>query len=284
MTNTPLTSTPPDSRVHQQQSQFTIAVGAFLAIFSRDLFVAYKDFLSTLLQALIIPGLFLFIFGKVLPLTGAASPNYAAQLLPGQVAMTLFLISLTNVTLPLVLDIGNEREIEDRLLAPLPVAFVAIEKVLFAALIGFVTSLFIFPLSYLILGSQYSVRVDDIGALMGMMILSALAGASFGLTLGTAVKPEQIGVMNATVLLPLIFLGSAFFSWGSLASIRWFQIVTLFNPLTYAAEGMRAIMIPAEHGVSVPTLDFKYAILGLLMTILLFFFLGVRGFINRAIR
>ncbi|WP_161975426.1 ABC transporter permease [Tengunoibacter tsumagoiensis] len=111
-----------------------------------------------------------------------------------------------------------------------------------------------------------------------------MSGASFGLTLGTAVKPEQIGVMNATILLPLIFLGSAFFSWGGLASIRWFQIVTLFNPLTYAAEGMRGIMIPTGLPGSVPVLDFQWVILGLLVTIALFLVLGVRGFVSRAVR
>jgi ABC-2 type transport system permease protein len=41
---------------------------------------------------------------------------------------------MQGVTLPLVLDLGFAREIDDRLLAPLPIGLVAMEKVLFAAM------------------------------------------------------------------------------------------------------------------------------------------------------
>ena len=94
----------------------------------------------------------------------------------------------------------------DRLLAPLPVAFVAIEKVLFAALYSLIASALVFPLAYLILGNAFQMRTDAIGLLVGLMILSAFAGASLGLTLGTAVKPEQIGLLNALQTAALFWL------------------------------------------------------------------------------
>jgi ABC-2 type transport system permease protein len=265
----------------REQSQFIVITYAFLAIFRRDLTVAFKDFFMNLIQAMVIPALFLFIFGRVVPATGAASIGYATLLLPGQIAMALLLNAMMNVTLPLVLDIGNEREIEDRLLAPLPVAFVAVEKTLFASLMSLVTSVFIFPLAYLILGTHYHVSIDAPSTLVALMLLSALAGSSLGLMLGTAVKAEQIGVLNAIILMPLIFLGCIFFSWSGLGSLKWFQIVTLFNPLTYSAEGLREVMAPGLPG---NPLDLRWVFLGLIATIVVFLFLGIRGFIRRAVR
>jgi hypothetical protein len=44
----------------------------------------------------------------------------------------------------------------------------------------------------LILSSSFQVRMDSLGVLIGLMILSALAATSLGLAFGTAVKPEQI--------------------------------------------------------------------------------------------
>jgi len=263
---------------------FVVQGLAFLAILRRDLVVAKRDFIGNLVQAMVVPGFFLFIFGRVLPQTGVAFPEYAALLLPGMVAMSLLMTGLTNVTLSLVLDIGNEREIEDRLLAPLPVALVAIEKVLFAALNSLIASALVFPLAYLILGNAFQMRTDAIGLLVGLMILSAFAGASLGLTLGTAVKPEQIGLLNALIILPIIFTGCIYFSWSALSSMRWFQVVTLFNPLTYSAEGLRGVMTPGFHGQALPVLGIQWVLLGLVGTMVVFLSLGVRGFLRRAMR
>jgi ABC-2 type transport system permease protein len=257
---------------------------AFLALLRRDLLIAGRGFISNLIQAMIIPALFLFIFGKVLPETGVATASYGALLLPGMVAMTLLMTALMNVTLPLVLDIGNEREMEDRLLAPLPTALVAVEKVLFAALYAFITALFVFPLAYLILSNAFQMRWDAIGLLIGIMVLSSFAGACLGLTLGTAVQPEQIGVLNAVILMPIIFTGCIYFSWSALSSIRWFQIVTLFNPLTYSSEGLRYAMTPGLHGHPLDTLGIFWVLLGLCITTVLFLVLGIRGFIKRAVK
>jgi ABC-2 type transport system permease protein len=82
----------------------------------------------------------------VLPGSGLAANGFGALLLPGIVALTSFLAAMQDVTL--VLDLGFAREIDDRLLAPLPVSLVAVEKVIFAALRGIVAGAIIFPLAY----------------------------------------------------------------------------------------------------------------------------------------
>jgi ABC-2 type transport system permease protein len=194
---------------------------------------------------------------------------------------------MQGVTMPLILDLGFAREIDDRLLAPVPVFLVAVEKVVFATLQGIVAGAIIFPLAAWILGSEYSVRSDRAGVLVGVIALTALAGACLGLWLGTLIKPEQIGLMFALIVAPLLFTGCTYYPWSALGGIKWFQIVTLFNPLTYAAEGLRYAMTPpvAIHGVTVTlaTLDMRWVTLALAGTIAAFFILGAITFRRRVV-
>ncbi len=277
----------PQSASARPASNAQLATTAFFAILRRDVVVTGREFIAFLLQVLIQPLFFLFIFGKVLPSIGLAATGFGALLLPGIVALTSFLAAMQGVTLPLVLDLGFAREIDDRLLAPLPAYLVAVEKVLFAALRGIVAGAIIFPLAYWILGSEYNVRSDRILTLIGILILCSFAGACVGLTIGTAIKPEQIGLMFSLILTPLLFTGCTYYPWSALSSIRWFQIVTLFNPLTYAAEGMRYAMVPAvvihSHIVTLDTLDMHWVLLALAVTIVTFFILGTRTFHRRVV-
>src|SRR5262249_32597655 len=168
------------------------------------------------------------------------------------------------------------------------VSLVAVEKLLFAALRGLVAGAVIFPLAYWILGSEFAVRTDRIPELAAIMLLAACAGACLGLFIGTSIRPEQIGLMFALIFTPLIFTGCTYYPWGLLSGIRWFQIVTLFNPLTYAAEGLRHAMVPAlapgaPGAAPLSTLALQWVLLGLAATIIGFFFLGLRTFRRRVI-
>lgn len=272
------------SSSRRSTNRVAIAGTAFLAILRRDMLVTWREFIAFLVQVLLQPLFFLFIFGKVLPGIGFASHGFGAVLLPGIVALTIILTALQGVTLPLVLDLGFAREIDDRLLAPLPVSLVAVEKVLFAAIRGIVAGAIIFPLAWWILGSDYNVRTDAISMIIGIMILTAFAGASLGLTIGTLVKPEQIGLMFSLIFTPLIFTGCTYYPWGTLGSIKWFQIITLFNPMTYAAEGLRAAMVPPlPHGGTLPTLAIGWVLLGLSVTFVAFLIIGIRTFHRRVV-
>ena len=278
------------------RTRMQLATAAFLAILRRDVVVTGRDFIPFLLQTLLQPLFFLFIFGKVLPGLsssggtggGVVSASFAPLLLPGIVALTVMTAALQGVTLPLVLDLGFAREIDDRLLAPLPVYLVAVEKILFAALRGLVAGAVIFPLAAWILGAGYHVRADHIPVLIGVMLLTAFAGACLGLFICTSIRPEQIGLMFSLIFTPLIFMGCTYYPWSGLASIRWFQIATLFNPLTYASEGLRFAMVPpfllpTGASVSIQTLDMRWVTLALCATIVIFYVLGVRTFHRRVV-
>jgi ABC-2 type transport system permease protein len=275
-------STPQAKEVYLQ-SKTRATLTAFLAILRRDLLVIRREAAVLLLQTLIQPIFFLFVFGKVLSSIGAANPNFPTLLLPGVVAFTLFLTAFQGPAVDLARDLGIIREIDDRLLAPLPVALVAVEKVLLAVLRALVAGALIFPLAYWILGSGYQVRSDQIGILIGLMVLTAMAGAALGLVLGTSVPLQLLPVLFALVLTPLIFTGCTYYPWATLDSIKWFQIVTLFNPLTYAAEGIRYAMIPPINGQTISTLDLGWVLLVLVATFVVCMGVGIKLFQRRVV-
>ncbi|HEX4167081.1 MAG TPA: ABC transporter permease [Bryobacteraceae bacterium] len=270
-------------RPHGFESRMPLAINAFVAMLRRDLVVTGREFIPFLLQALMQPLFFLFIFGKVLPRIGLAAGNFAALMLPGIVALTGMIAAMQGVTLPLVLDLGFAREIDDRLLSPLPVWWVPLEKVLFAAMRGTIASSVIFPLGWLILGSGFAVRTDRVSVLIGMVVLTGFVGATIGLLMGTIIKPDQISLMFTLIFTPLLFTGCTYYPWGALFHIRWFQVLTLLNPLTYAAEGLRYAMVPPINGHDFPTLGLRWILCALGISVVAMFYLGTRTFRRRVI-
>jgi ABC-2 type transport system permease protein len=267
-------STPPPPLLSPGRAQ----IAAFLGLCSRDLWVIVRrDLAGFLAQALLQPLFYLFIFGRVLPEIGAARGAYGTQLLPGVLALTLALTALQNTALPLVIEFSFTKEIEDRLLAPLPAWAVGVQKMVMASLRGIVAGLLIIPLAALVL--PHGIGLGDTSWLgfVAVLLTGSLAGAAIGLVLGTAVQPTRINVVFAVVLTPLLFTGCTFYPWASLGGLRWFQVLTLFNPLTYVSEGLRGALTAAPH------LGAGWEALGLAGSILLFAGWGILGFVRRAV-
>jgi ABC-2 type transport system permease protein len=251
---------------------------AFIALCGRDAWVTVRHEMSPFLaQALLQPLFFLFVFGRVLPEIGAARGAYGVQLMPGVMALTLVLTSLQNTALPLVIEFSFTKEIEDRLLAPLPTAAVAVQKMVVAAARGMIAGALILPLAALILPGGIHVAHADWAAVAAIFVIGSLAAAAMGLVLGTAVPPNRISVAFALVLTPLIFTGCVFYSWTALHRLPWFQAVTLFNPLTYVSEGLRAALTPLPH------LAPGWIALGLVGALVTFTVLGTALFVRRAV-
>jgi ABC-2 type transport system permease protein len=251
----------------------------FLAICWRDVFVVVHDFPSFLLQVVVQPLFLAFVFGRILPELSLAQPGFADVLLPGVVGMTVVLTALQGIALPLVLEFGYTKEIEDRLLAPLPTSLVAVEKIVIGALRGLFGGLVVLPLAWLIMGwNAVELSGDHVPAFALFCVLGAVLGSSLGLALGTLVDARRINVMFAFIFTPLLFTGCVQYPWATLDPIRWFQVVTLFNPLTYASEGLRGSLVP-----QVPHMAGWTAGLVATVWIVAFVALGLHGFRRRAV-
>ncbi len=248
-----------------------------LAILRRDLFVTGREFPIFLAQVILQPLFLLFVFGKVLTELGYARPGYAQVLFPGLVALAAVLTGIQSTALPLVIEFSYSNEIEDRLLAPLPIGAVAVEKVVFAAMRGCVAAAVMFPIGVWILGSIPWQASSWFGVIV-MTILGALLGSAMGLILGTFVPPNRINVTFALVLIPLTFTGCSQYPWPSLSSIRWFQVVCAFNPMTYVSEGLRGLMVP-----SVPHIPVAICFAASIGFLVVLTAIGMVGFIRRSL-
>lgn len=215
----------------------------FLAVLRRDLFVTGRDAPIFFAQVILQPLFLLFVFGRVLADLGFTTGGYSELLFPGIVAFTAVLTALQSTSFPLVLEFSFTKEIEDRLLAPMPTAWVALEKIVYATLRALVAAAVMFPIGVLVLG-EIPWRASGVPLLIAVLVLGSFVGAAMGMVLGTFVPPNRMNVVFALVLTPLLFTGCSQYPWPSLHHLRWFQVVTTLNPLTYVSEGMRAALAP----------------------------------------
>lgn len=252
----------------------------------RDLTVLRRSFVPLIVRTVMNPLLFVFIFTYVFPRIGtgigvgaeAEGLSYATVVVPGLVAVGMVFTAISAVALPLTMELGATREIEDRVLAPVPVEWVALEKIVVGALQGIVAGLVVFPVVYAVPATEVQVHVASWPLLVLVVLLASLAAGALGLVLGTIVRPQQVGLMFAVVVVPITFLGCVYYPWALLEPIPWLQTMVLINPLVYMSEGLRAALTPdlphMPPWASLGALAAQTAALG---------WLGVRGFVSRTI-
>lgn len=249
-----------------------------LALLHRDLRVARRELQYFLLRVGLQPLLFTFVFGYVMPRLGIIQRGYTTMLLPGILSLSMTLSSMQAVALPLVIDFGWTKEIEDRLLAPIRISGVALEKIIVGILQAIIAGLVVLPLAWLLMGVHLSMGFLDIVQLVAVAFLSSWLFAAFGMVVATAVEPQQIGLVFNVLLAPMIFFGCAYYPWASLHVVPWFQYVVLINPLVYASEGFRLALTPEMPHMS------PWLVYGCLLGFSIFFTLvGLRKFEKRAL-
>jgi ABC-2 type transport system permease protein len=264
---------------------------AFVGLFVRDLYVLRRELFPFAIRVCMNPLLFLFVFTFVIPhLSGpAAGANptasmagggamFSTVLLPGLMAVAIMFSGIAAVALPLSQEFGVTREIDDRVMCPLPVAAVAVEKIVFSAMQGVIAAGIVYPLAYFVPNVHPNTHVSSWGFLAAVVLLSTLTAGALGLTIGTAVKPQQIGLIFGVVVIPITFLGCVYYPWAALTHIRWLQVGVLVNPIVYMSEGLRAALTPSlPHMPPAMILAMLVVFLGLLT------WLGIRGFLKRVI-
>jgi ABC-2 type transport system permease protein len=261
---------------------------AFAGLFVRDLHVLIREFFPFAIRVCMNPLLFLFVFTYVIPHmnagaamnpTGAmAGGAFSTVLLPGLMAVAIMFSGIAAVALPLAQEFGITREIDDRVMCPLPVPAVAIEKICFSAVQSVIAACVVFPLAYYVPATRPVAHVSSWPFLIVVVALASLTAGALGLTIGTSVKPQQIGLIFGVVVIPITFLGCVYYPWAALTHIRWLQIGVLVNPIVYMSEGLRAALTPALPHMS-PLL-----ILSMLSaSLFLLTWMGVKGFLRRVI-
>ncbi len=256
---------------------------AFGALLRRDLTVLGKDKWMFIGRTVMQPLLLIFVFTYVFPKIGEAiggsrgAAAFSTLLVGGTIASAMIFQGVQSVALPLVQDFGYTREIEDRVLAPMPVWAVAVEKVASGAIQALLASLVVFPLALFIPATPVHLSVHWF-SLLTLLPLAAAMSAAFGLTIGTRVEPRQVPLIFSLLVIPMTFLGAVYYPWRNLTPLPWLKVLVLVNPLIYVSEGMRSAL---TNGV--PHMPLAAIYLALIGFTALFLKLGVDGFKKRVL-
>jgi len=250
----------------------------FAAMLARDAHVARRNAIQVALQTFLQPLMFVFIFGRVMVGSGYMPPAYKSLLLPGIIAISMTFTGIWAVAMPLIAEFQFTHEIEDRLLAPISVSWIAIEKVVAGMLQALVSGLIVIPLAWLVLRPGVEISINSPLTFTAVIVLVATFSACGGLALGCSINQQHIGLMFGMVIGPMIFFGCTYYPWSALKTFPILQKLVLINPLVYASEGMRAALVP-----QFPHLSTTAVILALLFFDLLLLIVGLRQFETKAV-
>ncbi len=263
---------------------------AFLGLLMRDLHVLRREIFPLIIRICMNPLLFLFVFTYIMPhmsaganptasLAGSGGGGFGTVILPGLMAVAIMFSGIAAVALPLSQEFGITREIDDRVMCPLPVAFVAIEKVVFSALQSLIAAGVVFPLAYFLPthpGAGPRRQLD----LPGCRAHPRQPGRRRARPdhRHECDKPAQIGLIFGVVVMPITFLGCVYYPWENLKFNPWLQRLILANPIVYMSEGLRSALTPGVQHMP------NFAIIGmLLVSLIILSAVGIRGFLRRVI-
>ena len=273
-----------------RRSAVTASGTAFRALLLRDFTVLRKTLNEFLPRTILQPFLLVFVFTYVFPKIGqgvgggggpAAQSAFATLLVAGVVGITILFQGIQSVALPMVQEFGYTKEIEDRVLAPLPVSFVALAKVTSGAIQGLIAALLVFPIAAVVPANDVHLSFNW-PVVLTLVPLACVASSALGLTFGTRFQPRTVPMMFGVIIIPITFLGCVYYSWTALGPIKvggfsWLKWLVLVNPLVYMSEGFRGAFTTANH------MSLAVVYLALAGFAALFLYLGINGFKKRVL-
>lgn len=244
---------PATDRAERRTDDSPVQVRAVLrscwGLLLRDVGVLRHNVGEFLLRTLVQPVLFIFVFAYLFPRIGqqigGGSDRFADVLIPGLIAVTAVFSGVSTVSLPLAIEFGATREIEDRVMSPVPLWAVGGEKIVFGALQSVVSAALVLPMGMLI-GSSSAALDFSHPVLLGVVLaLACWMSGALGLAIGTCVAPQRMGLVFSVLVVPLTFLGCVYYPWVALTAVPWLHVAVLANPLVYMSEGLRAALTPS---------------------------------------
>ncbi len=194
-----------------------------------------RTVLTSLITPVITTSLYFIVFGSAIGsrMTEIGGVPYGAFIVPGLMMLTMFTESIFNASFGIYMPKWSGT-IYELLSAPVSAIETVIAYVGAAATKSLVIATIIFATAHLFV----DVQVAHPLAMVGFMVLMAVTFCLFGFILGIwAQSFEQLQVVPMLVVMPMTFLGGAFYSIDMLPA-AW-RTVTLFNPVVYLISGFR---------------------------------------------
>lgn len=205
------------------------------AIYKFELARFGRTIWTSLATPVITTALYFIVFGSAI---GSQMPEvggvpYSAFIVPGMMMMTMFTESIFNSSFGIYMPKWSGT-IYELLSAPVSSFETVMAYVGAAATKSVIIGLIIFATAHFFV----DVHVAHPFLMIGMLALVAVTFCLFGFILGIWAKSfEQLQVIPMLVIMPLTFLGGAFYSLDMLPP-AW-RTITLFNPIVYLISGFR---------------------------------------------
>ena len=121
------------------------------------------DFIPrTIIQPLLLMFVFTYVFPKIGQGVGGAAgaDRFSTRLAAGVVGLAIVFQGIQAVALPLVTEFGYSKEIEDRVLAPLPVGLVAVQKIVTGVIQGLIAAVIVFPIAAVVPATPVHLHIN----------------------------------------------------------------------------------------------------------------------------
>ena len=163
-----------------------------------------KEFVPrTVLQPFLLVFVFTYVFPKIGQSVGGANAagEFSTRLVAGVVGLAIIFQGIQSVALPMVQEFGYTREIEDRVLAPMPTALVAVQKAIWGAFSGLFSALLVFPIAAIVPATPVHLHLNW-PVLLTLIPLACYMCGALGLTFGTLFSPRTVPLLFGIVVIP----------------------------------------------------------------------------------
>jgi lipooligosaccharide transport system permease protein len=221
--------------------------GAF-SIFGRDLIVLRRSLFSELLAVVASPLTLYLAFGFGLKgyISEVDGVPYAVFIAPGLISMTAVLAAFEDSAWSMWFHRRVQKTIEEYRVTPITVYDIVVGKLIsgFAqgALKGVAVGVIIFFLT------PFRFPLHNLAVYLLFIALGSMIFSCLGTICGTTIdKPENIGRIQAVVIMPLIFMSGIFFPLSSYPA----SVLPFINllPSTALFEGARIALLTGVTGV-----------------------------------
>jgi ABC-2 type transport system permease protein len=233
----------------------------FYALWYRELKVFTRE-KSRIVSSLFTPLLWIVVFGGGLgSAVSLGGVNYQIFIFPGILAMTIMFSSVF-FGLYIVWDkkIDFFKEV---LVSPLSRVTIFIGK-----MVGGSTDALLQGVAMLVFGVALGVKYNLLVLLLSFLFLFVLASAlvSLGLIIGANMEsPEGFQLITSFLIFPMFFFSGALFPIDNLP--RYLMVLTMLDPVTYAVDGLRGLILGSSQLPMVINLAILTAFAGVMVAI-----------------
>jgi lipooligosaccharide transport system permease protein len=208
--------------------------GAF-SIFGRDLLVLRRSLFSELLAVVAYPLTLYFVFGIGMKgyINAVEGIPYPLFIAPGLISMTAVNAAFDESAWSMWFHRRVQHTIEEYRTAPITVYDIVIGKIFSGFAQGAIKGVAVAAVIFL--ATTFRAPISHLAAYLFFIALGSMSFSCLGTICGTLIdKPENIGRIQAVVIVPLIFMSGIFFPLASypaalLPAVRLLPTTALFD-------------------------------------------------------